>query len=200
MRVRSASARRRALAGERRRAFDDGRVPVAIEPDQPLRSRQDVASRHACPTRRCAPHDQPRRASAIQRAVHQAQRGTGAARRVWRFAWSCIAHHDRCLARLFGQPPVIVGRQNLAGHRRRRLHDEPADLALELGEHARALALGGFARADEDLLGGGDRLPRLLRLRRARRPRGPPRSAACRRRRPSPARPGARPRCGPARP
>ena len=66
--------------------------------------------------------------------------------------------------RLLSETAVIVRRQDLAGHRRRRLHHEPADLVSELGEHRGAVALGCFVRPDDNLFGGGDGLARLLRL------------------------------------
>src|SRR6185436_8259832 len=63
--------------------------------------------------------------------------------------------------RLFGQAQVILGRQDLAGDRRGGLHHQPADLLLELAEHARVIAPRRLARARQDLLG---RLRRLARL------------------------------------
>ena len=59
---------------------------------------------------------------------------------------------------------MVVRRQHFSGDRRRRLHDEPPDLAPQLGEHAGAIAFGRLVRPDEDLFGGGDGLPRLLGL------------------------------------
>ena len=59
---------------------------------------------------------------------------------------------------------MVLRRQDLAGDRCRGLHDESSDLAFELGEHAGAVALGGFARPDHDLFGRGDRLPGFLCL------------------------------------
>ena len=51
----------------------------------------------------------------------------------------------RAGSRLLRQPALILGGQDLAGDRRGRLHHQPSDLALELGDHPLAIALGGFA-------------------------------------------------------
>ena len=125
------------------------RMPVAIEPHQPLECRQDRAARRGRPSRamRCATC---RDARLVERARRRGRGGTAAApsrlTRLVRFIARPAS--TRQLPRgLLREPAVIVRRQDLAGHRRGRLHDEPADLALELGEHARALALGRLARA-----------------------------------------------------
>jgi len=52
---------------------------------------------------------------------------------------------------LLGESALIFRRQNLAGHRGGRLHHQPTDLALELGEHAVMVSGGGFACTDRDL-------------------------------------------------
>jgi hypothetical protein len=55
--------------------------------------------------------------------------------------------------RLFGEATLIVGRQDLAGDRRRGLDHQAADLAPELGPHARAIATemhNGFPAVREE--------------------------------------------------
>ena len=59
---------------------------------------------------------------------------------------------------------MILRREDLAGHGRGRLHDEPADLLFELGEHPVAIPIGGFMGAQHNLFGGGSCFARLLRL------------------------------------
>src|SRR6266850_6120049 len=63
---------------------------------------------------------------------------------------------------LLGESALIFRRQNLAGHRGGRLHHQPTDLALELGEHAVMVSGGGFACTDRDLFRGRDGLLGLL--------------------------------------
>src|SRR5215470_3526377 len=68
---------------------------------------------------------------------------------------SCLASRLACLLifmlcrnllrRLFGQTTLIFRRENLTSHRGGCLHHQPADLALEFGEHAVAFQTGGFA-------------------------------------------------------
>src|SRR5687768_11597203 len=91
-----------------------------------------------------------------------------AARLVFLFAlmirsWASRLRRELSL-RFLGEPGLIVGRQDLAGDRRGGLHHETTDLVPQLGEHARAIAFGSFARSDEHLFGGGGCLPRLLDL------------------------------------
>ena len=147
-------------------ALDDGRCRVAVEPHQPLEVRRGRAARRGGWTRRPLP---PPAARGRRPAVRRRDRAGTAARARPSGPASSVDSSTRaqavsCLRRLLGEAALIVGRQDLAGDRRRRLHDQPADLALELGEHLRAVALGGLARPDEDLLGGRDRLLRFLGL------------------------------------
>src|SRR5262249_11625600 len=64
--------------------------------------------------------------------------------------------------RFLGQSVLIVRRQDLAGHRRHRPHDQLAHLVFEFGEHAVVVLLGGLAGFVQDLFGGGMGFLRLL--------------------------------------
>src|SRR5262249_33939019 len=63
--------------------------------------------------------------------------------------------------RLLRQTTMVVRRQDLAGHGRRRLDDEPADFGPQLAGHPRVLPRGRVAVLADDLLGRGDRSLRL---------------------------------------
>ena len=102
--------------------------------------------------------------------------------------------------RLFREPLVIVRRQDLAGHRGRRLDDESSDFAPELGAHPLVIAFGGFVRPLHESVRRQPWLCASPPPARGRRPRGPPRSAACLRPRPWPGPRAVPPRCEPARP
>src|SRR5215471_348329 len=60
-----------------------------------------------------------------------------------------------------GQSPLILRRQNFPGDRTGRLHNQPADLLLEFGEHTSVLLRRGLTRPQHDLLGGSSGLLRL---------------------------------------
>ena len=51
---------------------------------------------------------------------------------------------------LLGQTPLIIRRENLADDGRCGLDDETANLATQLGEHARVFLLGRRARLGHD--------------------------------------------------
>ncbi len=59
---------------------------------------------------------------------------------------------------------MIVRRHDPADDRRRRLHDQPAHLAAQLGEHPLVFLRRRLARLDDDLFRGGNRALRLLFL------------------------------------
>jgi hypothetical protein len=61
------------------------------------------------------------------------------------------------LVGFLGQAPLIVHRQDLAGHSGGGLYHQRSDLALQLGQLARVIRRRRLARFGDDLLGGCDR-------------------------------------------
>src|SRR5262245_7846405 len=64
--------------------------------------------------------------------------------------------------RFLREPAVVLRGQDLPGDGSARLHDQPADLAFDLGEYLRPLTLPGLARARQDLFGRRNCLARFL--------------------------------------
>src|SRR4051812_43972734 len=73
-----------------------------------------------------------------------------------------LVSHRELIGGLLGQTTVILGGQDLSGHRGRCLDDQPSDFASELGQHACAIAFDGFLGPQNDLAGSGRRLLRLV--------------------------------------
>ena len=88
--------------------------------------------------------------------------GASAARPADRQAALPIIYCRQLFLRFLGQPPLVVRRQNFAGDRRGRLHDQPANFTFQLGEHPLVFQRGGFARPGHDLFRGGDGFLRFL--------------------------------------
>ena len=136
---------------QRRGAFDGGRVPGAVEFHQPPKLRKDV---EAVTVSGFADSLAPPAAPGLRPAIRPPDKGETVA---WRRAWLVgfvssqvppgITSTGQLPGRFLGQTLLIFGRQDLAGDRRGGLHNQPADFALQFGQHAVVVPLGGLAGA-----------------------------------------------------
>ena len=125
---------------QRRGALDDGACGGRGRAHQPLEVRQDRQAARGASLRRRA-RTTCRRSALVQQAVDQAdaEQAPGLAPGLFGRLHRDLARDSpsgELPRRFLGQAPLIFRRQDLAGDRRGGLHDQPADLALELGQHA----------------------------------------------------------------